>query len=663
MARFNVGSFFKNAVKGAAQQYNQNVGFQRKKEADEEAAISASARDFAGRKELIQKEAEWKAFYNKSVPVKDDTKYSASYAVTNDSFNTDAFKQKVKDLGYEKFFRNGRIYVPRGANFESGNDQAKREDTYTQMSTVLSPKFLELFKEDQTLSNTMVTSLADAWQNNLVLEEDKTANGKKVYTFKKSQWATISKNRQLAALVAQRIGTSVKELDKFIKETGDYSDGSGTMYEFSDDKFAIGPNDFFRNKDIDGRAIFGNKQIDILKRIAPRTPGIDLTSPIKISTVANELNIFAKSQGTILNKEGKPIQKVTAGEIVDAIAVAIPFLSTIQNPSSMNNVEMTQKVKDKLQSLGVSQNLYNDPQVLLKILGNALPATFRYQANLQFDLSGKIDLKQQGLLKRLVGGSDPLASIKIKRDSAANLESDATQVTFLIDGGAESGASASIPRTISAFGGVVNSLMKTGLESLGGDQKMFSRFGRLFQAHQEEYNAAMNSADDKGKNKRIKNALLKFYATRMTFRLAADIQNTGGTQAGPRISDDDVARIQEGLQLLFLNDDNALRAISAAIQEDAERKRVIFNGLMSADVKEVAAAQLMSNMAGGDIVKSVFDISRKYKDKLSTSKFGSKEGLVLRGFGSVKEIVPINIDGNNDPKEKKEKDNEFVLGG
>ena len=68
----NVGSFFKNAVKGAAQQYNQNVAFQRKKEADEEAAISASKRDFKGRKELIQEEQKWKSFYAKTTPVKDD---------------------------------------------------------------------------------------------------------------------------------------------------------------------------------------------------------------------------------------------------------------------------------------------------------------------------------------------------------------------------------------------------------------------------------------------------------------------------------------------------------------------------------------------------------------------------------------------------------------
>ena len=86
------------------------------------------------------------------------------------------------------------------------------------MSTVLNPDFLKLFEKDKTLTNTMITSLADAWQNNLVLEEDKTANGKKVYTFKKSQWEYISSIPALARIVAQRVGTSVKELDKFIKE-------------------------------------------------------------------------------------------------------------------------------------------------------------------------------------------------------------------------------------------------------------------------------------------------------------------------------------------------------------------------------------------------------------------------------------------------------------
>jgi len=439
----------------------------------------------------------------------------------------------------------------------------------------------------------------------------------------------------------------------------EYSDGSGTMYEFSVDKFAIGTNDFFRNMQPNGTKVFNKNQIDILKRIAPRTSGIDLSSPIKISDVANELNDFAKSQGTALNKSGKTIQKVTAGEIVDAVAVAIPILQDIDNPKDINQVEKTEALKRKLKKLGFNQNLYNDPQVLLKVISNALPATFRYQSNLQFGLNGTIDLQNQGLLKQLVGGSSPRASMSIKQRSAADLQTDASQVMFLIDGGAETGAAASIPRTVTAFGNVVSSLTQTLASSLGGDNRLISKFTNLFQSNQEEYVAAINSGDQK----RIKNALLKFYATRMTFRLAADIQNTGGTQAGPRISDDDVARIQEGLQLLFLADDVALREIAEAIHADAERKKVTYQAFMSSDVKEVASAQLMQNMAGGDIVQTVFEISRKYGDALKNSKLGNKDGLSLQGFGKIKEITPINIDGNNDPKKKKEKNKEFELGG
>jgi len=659
MARFNVGSFFKNAVKGAAQQYNQNVAFQRKKEADEEAAISASKRDFKGRKELIQEEQKWKSFYAKTTPVKDDRKYAALFNVMNPTYNTDVFNQTVKNAGFGEFFRNGKIYIPRGSNYESADDQQRKEDTFTQMSTILSPEFLKLFEKDKILTNTIVTSMADAWQNNLILEEDKTANGKKVYTFKKSQWPIINRIPALSKVVAQRVGTSVKELDQFVKETGDYSDGTGSMYEFSDTKFAIGPNDFFRNVENDGNPIFNKNQIDILKRLAPRTSGIDTTKPIKISAVANELNDFAKDQGTAINKDGKTIQKVTAGEIVDAIGIAVPILQNIDNPKDINQVEKTEALKRKLKKLGFNQNLYNDPQVLLKVISNALPATFRYQSNLQFGLNGTIDLKNQGLLKQLVGGSSPRASMSIKQRSAADLQTDASQVMFLIDGGAETGAAASIPRTVTAFGNVVSSLTQTLASSLGGDNRLISKFTSLFQSNQEEYVAAVNSGDQK----RIKNALLKFYATRMTFRLAADIQNTGGTQAGPRISDDDVARIQEGLQLLFLADDVALREIAEAIHEDAERKKVTYQAFMSSDVKEVASAQLMQNMAGGDIVQTVFEISRKYGDALKNSKLGNKDGLSLQGFGNVKEIAPINIGGGNDPKKKNDKkDGEFNLG-
>jgi len=654
----NVGSFFKNAIKGAAQQYNQNVAFQRKIEADEEAAVRSDKRDLEKRKKLIEEEQKWKAFYAKDVPAKDDTKNAAVFNVLNDQFNTNLFKQKVQNAGFGNFFRNGKIYIPRGANYESANDQAKKEDTFTQMSTVLNPDFLKLFEKDRNLTNTMITSLADAWQNNLVLEEDKTANGKKVYTFKKSQWDYISSIPALARIVAQRVGTSVKELDRFIKETGDYSDSKPAMYEFSDTKLAIGTNDFFRNMQADGTKVFNENQIDILKRLAPRTHGIDTTKPIKISDVANKLNEFAKRQGTTTDQTGKIVQKVTAGEIVDAIGVAVPYLANVDDPSSINNAQLADELKGKLKTLGFNSNLYNDPQVLLKVISNALPARFRYQSNLQFGLNGQIDLKNQGLLKQLVGGSSPRASMAIKLRSAQDLETDAIQVKFLIDGGGETGATAAIPRNVVAFGNVVGGLIKKTAEAFGGDGRLINKFTSLFQSNQQEYAEAVASGD----GQRIKNALLKFYATRMTFRLAADIQNTGGTQAGPRISDDDVARIQEGLQLLFLADDVALREIAEAIALDAERKKVVYQAYMSSDVKEVASAHLMQNMAGGDIINTVYKISTRHKDKLENSKLGNKEGVYLGGFGKAKDIAPVNIQGDTTKDNKEKKSNEFKLG-
>jgi len=648
----SVGSFFKNAIKGAAQQYNANVAFERKRQADEEAGIKASERDFENRRKLIKEEQQWKAYYSSLVPKKDDKKYAAMFNVLNPKYNTNLFNQRVQAAGFGEFFKDGKIYIPRGANYESANDQQKREDTFTQMSTVLSPKFLELFNDDPNLKNTMLTSLADAWQNNLIMEEDKAADGKKVWAFKKSQWQYISSVPELAEMVAQRIGKSVKYLDNYVKENGDYSSGSPEMYQFTDDKFAIAPADFFRNNRGDGGPIYTPTQIGILKQIAPRTPGIDVNKPIKIRDVANEINQFAKAQGTTTDKNGNIVQKVTAGEIVDAIAVAKSILQNVNDPNDVNNVEKTDALVEKLKNLGLNQHLYNDPQVMLKVMSNALPAAFRYQQNLQFGVNGVIDLKNESILKKFVGGTSPRASMSIKQRSAADLQTDAAQVIFLIDGGAESGASAAIPRTVSAFGGVAASLSRSAITAFGGDSRIAQKFQSLFQQHQEEYTAAYNSGDQK----LIKNALLKFYATRMTFRLAADIQNTGGTQAGPRISDDDVARIQEGLQLLFLNDDNALREISRAIFDDAERKKVIYQAYMSGDIKEVAAGHIMQNMQGGDIVDTVFKISRKYTDVLKNSKFGSKDGLYLKGYGYVEKIDSVKIDGQGSTNNQNKKD-------
>ena len=72
-----------------------------------------------------------------------------------------------------------------------------------------------------------------------------------------------------------------------------------------------------------------------------------------------------------------------------------------------------------------------------------------------------------------------------------------------------------------------------------------------------------------------KNALLNFYATTMAFRMAAQIQNTGDTGSGPRISDDDVRRIAQGLSQDFINNREKLQSVAIGIRLAAERERKI----------------------------------------------------------------------------------------
>ena len=119
------------------------------------------------------------------------------------------------------------------------------------------------------------------------------------------------------------------------------------------------------------------------------------------------------------------------------------------------------------------------------------------------------------------------------------------------------------------------------------------------------------------------------------------------------------------IQLLFLSDKNqhlALKEIAEAIAQDAERKKVIFQAYMSSDVKEVASAHLMQNMAGGDIVNTVFEISTRHKDQLADSKLGNKDGLFIGRFSKAQDIAPVNIQGNTSKDNKEKKSNEFTLG-
>ena len=95
----------------------------------------------------------------------------------------------------------------------------------------------------------------------------------------------------------------------------------------------------------------------------------------------------------------------------------------------------------------------------------------------------------------------------------------------------------------------------------------------------------------------------------MAFRMAAQIQNTGDTGSGPRISDDDVRRIAQGLSQDFINNREKLQSVAKGIRLAAERERKIYQMYRSDKVHQIVTASILEDMYQGSLPLAVQELT------------------------------------------------------
>jgi len=146
-------------------------------------------------------------------------------------------------------------------------------------------------------------------------------------------------------------------------------------------------------------------------------------------------------------------------------------------------------------------------------------------------------------------------------------------------------------------------------------------FQDMFKNANEKLQKSMQSQNMQDR----KNALINFYATTMAFRMAAQIQNTGDTGSGPRISDDDVRRIAQGLSQDFVNNPKKLQSVARGIRLAAERERKIYQMYRSDKVHQIVTASILEDMYQGSLPLAVQELTSSgvqvrgtYSDTLDT---------------------------------------------
>jgi hypothetical protein len=121
----------------------------------------------------------------------------------------------------------------------------------------------------------------------------------------------------------------------------------------------------------------------------------------------------------------------------------------------------------------------------------------------------------------------------------------------------------------------------------------------------------------------------------MAFRMAAQIQNTGDTGSGPRISDDDVRRIAKGLAQDFVNNPDKLQSVARGIRLEAERQRKIYQMYRSNKVHQIVTASILEDMYQGALPLAVQEL---------TSGNGTS-GVQIRGtfLGGDNQVINIPV--------------------
>ena len=213
------------------------------------------------------------------------------------------------------------------------------------------------------------------------------------------------------------------------------------------------------------------------------------------------------------------------------------------------------------------------------------------------------------VVQDIIGNKKALQNVALKARLAGDLESDAAAVEQLSLKGADIGLATTplaVQNLLSVSAGVVMDGIGLIVEASTGklvDSKF--TFANIFNNAKNDLDLSLKSSDLQIR----KNGLLEFYATTMAFRMAAQIQNTGDTGSGPRISDDDVRRIAKGLGQDFVNIPDKLAAVAKGIRLAAERERKIYQMYRSDKVHQVVTASILEDMYQGSLPLAVQELT------------------------------------------------------
>jgi len=579
----SAGGFFKNFVKGAAQQYNTNVAYVEQQKIEEERAKKKEKRQFGYDKRLKEMEYDLKLDVEKAKS-KNKKKYLGQY--------------DYRDSRKGKF----NIIMPEGyANLT--DDKTKFKSALNAYSSEI-PK-LDVLKTqltDQSYQN-LLSDIVLNYAGMSTVKDGKVEGQDVEIVYNPTYYKTIMGNSDLAGVFSQQLQKNKNDLELYIKDTNPDA--------FLDSKAEIKENDGMVTMSIPGfygadkRGTFKKEDIMIAQRSILRTG-----STFDTITWMNNQNDFMKQQ-TKEHQErfGSSSTVYTGSDLIKAIAIGKNAINSRLEPSQISALTpevgqvIRNEIKNQMPELG--EAIINDPQIFHRIIKNSIPRKANpplRQVNNQQVLANK-----EQFLTRVFGsdkGKMIVNSLGKSQQSGARFVR-AREVITLVDSGAGTGYAAGIQAGTTGFIEQAKSLVtritgyKGGDSQLGDVAKDLDNEMNTFERRMAEANTPIQ------KEQIAKDALLKYTTTLMVFDIATMAQDAGGglTAGGTtvRLSDGDVRLSAQALQQTLNENPESIKIVAMKVAELAEKEKVIFEMIARGDVADAGAALVMMDAYRGEL--------------------------------------------------------------
>ena len=569
----SAGGFFKNFVKGAAQQYNTNIAYVEQQKIEEERAKKKEKRQFGYDKRLKEME------YGLKVDV-----------------------EKAKSEGNKSYLgrypmKNGKMFsIPMMTGYKSLADKtAKYESAFKAYSPHI-PNLDTLKKELTPVGyQNFLSSIVKNYKGMSTVDDGSVQGTEAKVIYDSNYYKNMGSNDDLFRTFSREIGMDAEMLRKYLQANNSEAvlaqkpilgtSKSGSPELTIPGFYGAGKDKPFNAEDIQIAA----------------TSILNTGSDKEVIAWMNNKHNFMKTQeikGVIFS----------GSDLIEGIVSAKNAVGTL---NLTDVTELTPRVgkaiRRALLDMGaVGKNMANDPQVMHEIIKNSIPK--KRNPKLMQIAGGPVQYNNESFLVRVFGEKNGkvLVNSAQKAEKSGVRLARAKEMIALLDAGAGTGLAArweatgkgiieqgkELVKRMLGFKSGENQFDKDALNNLG--TKLESVDSRLSQTN-----------DSKQRDKIILDALLEYETTLMVFDIATMAQDAGGgldsNGGAVRLSDGDVKLSSGALQKTLFQNPESTKEIAMKIAELAEQETFIYSMLSRGTVEDAQAALIMMDAYRGEL--------------------------------------------------------------